>query len=48
MNGLHHGSWVIYDRDGNIYAKGLYNNGEYTGEWVYYNEDGTIKEKVNY
>ena len=43
-NGLKDGSWVTYQKNGQLKSKGNYNNGKKDGTWFYYNEDGNIWE----
>ena len=48
-NGKRDGSWVAYQKDGQLKSKGNYNNGKKNGTWFYYRENiKTLWQKGNY
>lgn len=41
-NGLDHGEWVFYSKNGSILTEGVFVNGKRDGVWKYYYETGEI------
>jgi len=48
LNGLDHGKWIFYFRNGNIQTEGVFNLGQKVGLWKYYFKNGNIWKEESY
>jgi len=47
-DGIMHGKYYEYHRNGEIRIKGKYKNGRKTGTWKYYNDSGKQTKKTRF
>ena len=48
INGEMEGEWVMFNEDGQLFAKGQYEKNKATGTWEFYNDEGEVRETGEY
>ena len=48
IDGLDHGKWIFYFKNGNVQTQGEFNKGNKIGFWSYYFENGSIWKIHNF
>ncbi len=47
-NGMNHGVWMTFNREGVLVGEGYYNENRKEGKWRFWNENGLVVAEVEY